>query len=281
MSTLQTLVPDPSPGAASGLAAWVARHRRHLLLRKLAGACRRYLAWHGNASYDWTTNGEAFVLDTVARFGPRVIVDAGANIGEWSLAAAARCPDAIIHAFEIAPPTFATLAARMAGKPAIVCRNIGLGDHAGTVKLRHYADLPALTTASGYPHPYPSGEIEAPVMRGDDYAAKEGIERIDFLKMDVEGMEPAVLEGFSALFARDAIDVVQFEYGQVNVLNHFLLRDFHEWFCARGFVVGKIYPGYVDFRPYAFADEDFVGPNFLACRRSRSSLLQALAGSAG
>jgi hypothetical protein len=30
--------------------------------------------------------------------------------------------------------------------------------------------------------------------------------------------------------------------------------------------VGKIYPDYVDFRDYDLSDEDFLGPNYLACR---------------
>jgi hypothetical protein len=144
------------------------------------------------------------------------------------------------------------------------------------VLLRHFDGAPALTTASDYPHPLPSVSIVGRTRRGDDYAREAGIERIDFLKIDVEGMEERVLRGFSGMFDRQAIDVVQFEYGRVNILNRFLLRDAYEFFTACGFVVGKIYPSYVDFRDYALGDEDFLGPNFLACRAARSDYLHAL-----
>jgi len=59
--------------------------------------------------------------------------------------------------------------------------------------------------------------------------------------------------------------LVQFEYGRVNILTHFLLRDFYELFARFGYVVGKIYPDHVDFRSYDLGDEDFLGPNYFAC----------------
>ena len=43
-------------------------------------------------------------------------------------------------------------------------------------------------------------------------------------------------------------------------MTHFLLYDFYEFFETRGYVVGKIYPNYVDFRAYDLNDEDFLGP---------------------
>jgi hypothetical protein len=52
--------------------------------------------------------------------------------------------------------------------------------------------------------------------------------------------------------------------------------DFHEYFEARGYAVGKIYPRGVDFRPYAVSDEDFRGPNYLACRKDKPEYIQRL-----
>lgn len=254
----------------------VGRHRRHAVARAIAGLCRRYQHWYGNVNYELESNGEGTVLETLGRFSPRVIFDVGANVGDWSRAAAARCPTATIHAFEIAPPTFERLRENVADLPSVHCHSFGLSDVEESVTLRHFAAAPALTTATSYPHPLPSVTLVGRARRGDDYAAEAGIDRIDLLKIDVEGMERRVLDGFAAMFAREAIDVVQFEYGRVNILNKFLLRDAYEFFAARGFAVGKIYPSYVDFRDYDLADEDFLGPNFLACRVARTDYLRAL-----
>ncbi|HEX4780376.1 MAG TPA: FkbM family methyltransferase [Usitatibacter sp.] len=270
----------PPSGRPPALARFIARHRRGFVPRKLAGLARRYLDWHRNVNYDIETNGEVFVLETLQAFRPRVLFDAGANMGDWTRAACSRHPEAQVHAFEISPPTFQALVANVGSNPRVHCNNVGLSDKDGPITIRHYDGLSALTTATAYPHPFRYSEIAARTVRGDEHAARNGIAHIDLLKIDVEGMEEAVLRGFDALFARQAIDLVQFEYGRVAILNHFLLADFHAFFRERGYVLGKVYPGYVDFRDYDHGDEDFLGPNFLACRKDLSDYLRAFSAGA-
>ena len=257
-------------------ALFVARRRRNLAVRKFAGLCRRYLSWFGNLSYDVQTNGEGFVLQRVAEFRPNILFDVGANVGEWSIAAKSYCPKAEIHAFEVSPPTFDTLSQNLKQLDGVHCVRLGLSDAPGPVNIHHYDAVPSLSTCMVYPHPFASTEIVGELTTGDAYTAARGITHIDFLKIDVEGMEDRVLRGFGALFQRRAIQLVQFEYGRVNILSRFLLRDFYEFFRQYGYVVGKIYPDYVDFREYDLSDEDFMGPNYLACREEDSQYLRAL-----
>jgi Methyltransferase FkbM domain len=101
---------------------------------------------------------------------------------------------------------------------------------------------------------------------GDEFLAREGISQVDFLKLDVEGAEHLVLEGLEGYLREQRIRLVQFEYGRVNILTHFLLRDFYQLFAKYGYAVGKVFPDYVEFREYELKDEDFLGPNYLACR---------------
>jgi FkbM family methyltransferase len=256
----------------------VARKRRTFPARSLAAFCRRYLAWYANVNYDLQTNGETFVLDRLAHFDPTVLFDVGANLGDWTAAARTLCPGAAVHAFEISPPTFTRLAARFSSDPLVHLNPAGLSDSEGTIEIRHYEGLEALTTAVDYPHPFPFQTLRARVTTGAAYAASCGVQHIDLLKIDVEGMEEQVLAGFDPLFQRQAIDLVQFEYGRVSILTGFLLRHFYCFFEQRGFLVGKIYPEYVDFRAYSMEDEDFLGPNYLACRRDKPEYLQALRG---
>ena len=127
----------------------------------------------------------------------------------------------------------------------------------------------------------PSETRECPVTTGDLYCSEHGIERIDFLKVDVEGAEREVLNGFSRMLDERRITAVQFEYGLVNIRSHVLLADFHELFESAGFAVGKIFPDGVDFRAYEIQrDEDFTGPNYLAVQRERQDLIDALRGTA-
>ncbi len=256
------------------LVSAIALRRRGGFTRKVANLCRRYLDAFHNLNYDPESNGEGFVLSQLAGVEPDIIFDAGANVGDWTELATRHCQNARVFSFEISEPTFQQLKKRTSAWPKVECVNRGLSDHSGSVQIRHYDDLPVLTTATAYPHPLPYREVTAPVIRGDEFAQSHGIDSINLLKIDVEGMEEQVLLGFSDLFDRQAIDVVQFEYGRVSILTGFLLRHFYEFFEERGFVVGKIYPNYVDFRPYQLEDEDFIGPNFLACRRSLAGHLR-------
>jgi hypothetical protein len=119
--------------------------------------------------------------------------------------------------------------------------------------------------------------VSARITTGDQFCAQHGFDRIDFLKLDVEGSEYEVLRGFESMLSLGAVDVLQFEYGYVNVLTKHLLRDFHQLLETAGMVVGKIYTDHVDFRTYKH-HEDFLGPNFLAVRRSQERLIATLSG---
>ena len=85
-----------------------------------------------------------------------------------------------------------------------------------------------------------------------------------------------VLNGFDAAFRAGQIDVIQFEYGKVNIITHFLLRDFYEFLEPRGYSVGKLFPDHVDFRSYDLEDEDFLGPNYVAVRTTRADIIDTL-----
>jgi FkbM family methyltransferase len=243
-----------------------ARARRNPVLATTAKLCRQYLKWFGNASYKPARNGERWLLDTL-RSGPmRTIVDVGANIGNWSLMAAELFPQATIYALEVVPATAATLRSRAGRQPHIKALNLGLADQNGTMKLNYDPRASAHATYTDYPHSWTGERIECPVVQGDTFLKSEGIAEVDFLKLDVEGAEHLVLKGLEDHLRQRSIRFIQFEYGRVNILTHFLLRDFYQLLTGYGYVVGKIFPDYVDFREYELGDEDFIGPNYLACR---------------
>lgn len=258
------------------IGGYVQRNRRNLMVRKAAGICGRYLTWFNNANYDHNTNGEAFVLRTLSRFPVKVVFDVGANIGDWTRIARNTFPQADIHSFEICHKTFESLLGHTKALPGVHCVNLGLADKVGDVKLHYYEKFPALTTIFDYPHGLPSTEVTAGVTTGDRYCETNSIERIDFLKIDVEGMDHLVLGGFTKLLERGAVDVIQFEYGKVSIISKFLLYDFYSMLRQYGYAVGKIFPNFVDFRDYRMTDEDFLGPNYLACRVEKDEYIRAL-----
>jgi FkbM family methyltransferase len=243
-----------------------ARIRNNRVFRTTAKLFRQYLRWFENANYKPARNGERWLLAALSGERIRIVVDVGANVGTWSLMAAKAIPDSTIYALEVVPDTAAALQARVGNHDRIKCFNLGLAAHTGTLSLRYHSAASTHATFTDYPHKWTGERIECPVMRGDEFFAQEGIAEVDFLKLDVEGAEHLVLQGLEDRLREQRVRFVQFEYGRVNILTHFLLRDFYELFATYGYVVGKIYPDYVDFRDYDLSDEDFLGPNYLACR---------------
>ena len=267
--------------------AWLARHllqdRFHGNARMLAGFFQNALAgWHNN-QHQVLLNGEAQLLRRLAPFGPRVVFDVGANDGDWSVACAEALPDADIHAFEIDPTTAAALRDHLATKaPRARVNALGLSDKAGEVSIFLQPGITTQTSLVGPKTAEPGGEVaglESKVVHvktGDAYVTEHQIASIDLLKLDVEGAEPKVLDGFRGCFEQRRITLVQFEYGGVNASIRYLLEDFYHFFRRHGFVVGKLYPEGVAFKEYEVTDEDFRGPNFVACRQDRPDIVAAL-----
>ncbi|MGH6932491.1 MAG: FkbM family methyltransferase [Dongiaceae bacterium] len=135
-------------------------------------------------------------------------LDVGANIGTCTLAMArAVGPNGLVHAFEPQALVFQTLCANLAinGLTQVRAWPWAVGEEAGTARI----PVPALDTDEnfGAVQVQTTGHTEAvPLVRLDDI----GIERAALLKIDVEGMELAVLRGAAALLQR-CRPVVYFE----------------------------------------------------------------------
>jgi FkbM family methyltransferase len=249
-----------------------ARVRHNPVLRTAAKLCRQYLKWFGNASYKPARNGERWVLESLRTETIHTVLDVGANVGNWSLMAAELLPQATIYALEVVPNTAATLRERVGAHDRIRPFSLGLAAETGTLSLQYNEVASTHTTFTDYPHSWAGDRIDCPVMEGDQFLVRQGIDQVDFLKIDVEGAEHLVLQGLEESLRQGRIRFIQFEYGLVNILTHFLLRDFYELFRGYGYAVGKIYPDYVEFRDYDLRDEDFLGPNYLACRPDDKAL---------
>jgi FkbM family methyltransferase len=168
----------------------------------------------------------------------------------------------------------------LAGKPRIRLNNLGLGACEQVIQLHHSGGGDVYATAfplgSGAQGEAPAQVASVRIVSGRDYVKSAGVSKVDFLKMDVEGMEYEVMRGFGDFLASN-VDCIQFEYGVCNIASHYLLRDICSLLFEQGFTVGKVFPKFVDFFDYHFTREDFLGNNFVAVRRERKDLIQLLA----
>lgn len=260
---------------------YLSRYRRSFWVQRVHKVILDLHKGLENQSYRSRKNGEKWVLERLSEVRDiRTVFDVGANKGEWTCMARALFPVADIHAFEIVPDTFEKLNQIAAPDSNIYANAIGLSDQVTNIPVYYDATRPKKATAvdqlSESSEMRESAVCELPVTTGDRYCNEYGIEHIDFLKIDVEGHEPGVLRGFEQMLSRGAIDVIQFEYGFVNIDTGFLLKDFYDYLSRFGMTIGKIYPNHVEFRPYRRTDENFLGPNFLATYPRDRELIKAL-----
>lgn len=140
-----------------------------------------------------------------------VFVDAGANIGAYSVPASRQVgPGGRVVAFEAHPVTYAYLARNVAqnGLGNVVALNNALGSKSGWVEMDYQRSNPGEShVAAGHKPTAPRVEL----VTLDDTLARLGIARIDYLKIDVEGYELEVLRGARGIIDRSPGIVVQTE----------------------------------------------------------------------
>ena len=150
----------------------------------------------------------------------RIIVDAGANVGDSVAVYRAHFPGTTIVAFEPFPAVYEQLAARYASAPEVRPQRMGLSDSSGPRPF--YANDVAVTNSllpiddagrewemTGVPATRPS--LEVPTTTLDQFCADERMATLDILKLDIQGGEGMALRGASALLHRKAIRLIYTE----------------------------------------------------------------------
>ena len=221
-------------------------------------------------SYDIDVNGEQQLLVALSRVlePPICFLDVGANVGDWTARATKAFGAYEGHLFEPAPATFANLSVNLSDDKRLRLNPVALMDEPGIKPFKYYGEnsgKSTLLTGASY-FEQPSTLIDVRSDRGSDYCKRNGIERVNLLKVDAEGADLLVLRGFSEMFETHSIDVVQFEYGYTSADAHTTMKDFFEFFGRRGYVVGPLRRGGVGFKTFEYADNEFrSGPNYVAC----------------
>lgn len=223
---------------------------------------------------EFVLHGEDWILSKLN--GLSTIFDVGCNIGEWTRLARSHHPNSDIHMFEVVPDTFQHMKKNIVLDEKMYANPFGLSSEAGTLDMKYKPSYSAVSTCLRMLRVDDSEYRSGLVMKGDDYVKSRMIDKIDYLKVDVEGAEKMVFEGFSETLKQNKIDIIQFEYGYACILTKWLLMDAYELLGSHGFVLGKYANGRIDFHDYALWREDFQGPDYFAIHRSRPDLLTLL-----
>jgi FkbM family methyltransferase len=180
--------------------------------------------------------------------GQAIAFDIGANVGAFTCLMASF--GQIVHSFEPIPETFCRLRNNvkfngLLGRTHLNC--LAVGKEQGLVAFQveenaaatnHMATAGECLTGAG------TRNQTVAAVSLDGYCASQGIESIDLLKIDVEGMEPYVIEGANKLFrdrrvAAALIEICPVNLHAVRLSPAALYKEF----------------GTVNYSPYALSDE--------------------------
>lgn len=126
-----------------------------------------------------------------------LVFDIGGNIGYYSIALA-KGRNATIHAFEPIESTYKQLVANVyynGVQDRVRINNFGLFDKSGELTFYVYKQDFGNASAAIMHEEKENEKIVCKVEQLDEYVKEQGVERIDFIKLDVEGAEIFALKG--------------------------------------------------------------------------------------
>jgi FkbM family methyltransferase len=198
---------------------WPASDNGDAMARLVRRAVRKLLAgtrW-GRAR---RSRDPFFATQKLIRSRAPLIFDVGAHVGETAARYRALFPDALIHSFEPFPASFESLAATFGADSRVVPHNVAVAETTGaaTLRVNRASVTNSLLESDRRGDDYwgknlldTEGEIAVKTLALDDFCREQRIERVDVLKIDVQGAEYAVLAGARELLARRAVDLIYLE----------------------------------------------------------------------
>jgi hypothetical protein len=116
------------------------------------------------------------------------------------------------------------------------------------------------------------GSVELKTL--DAFAAEQGLDRIDLVKVDTEGHDFFVIQGAGRLLEEGRIRALQFEYTWRWILSRTYLRDVFEFLAGKPYALGKITPEGIEYYPrWDWNLESYVEGNYLVTLKGAAPTL--------
>lgn len=202
---------------------------------------------HSDMNDDPELNGEYYLLNFFLRNNMRrnmILLDVGANVGDWTSTALSVNSSLSVFLFEPSVKIFKKLADRFEGDTRVTCINVGLADTCGKNNFNIFHENAGSNSLFKYPadNVDPIRFEEVSLITGDLFLKKNGIQYVDLMKIDVEGAEICVLNGFLSSFEKRIIKICQIEYGASYISARTYLADVFAFASKTNYKVAKVYP---------------------------------------
>ena len=141
---------------------------------------------------------------------------------------------------------------------------MGFGDKNETIKI--YFDDEAQGSAGAFIKDAKYSE-EIQVDTIDNFCQINKIEKISFLKMDVQGYEYNILVGAKEMLKNGRIECIQFETDEPNIENRIFFKDFWNLLHDKYRLYHSLYNGLIEIKEYHYSLENFNCMNYLAIKK--------------
>lgn len=162
-----------------------------------------------------------------------VILDVGANVGGYSNLIREYNKQVQIYAFEPHYKTFENLQ-KNAVKNQYKALNLACGEKRAKLELYDYEERDGSSHASLYKEAIVELRQSKIVSHAvdvidlDSFLFERNIEKVSLLKLDVEGNEYRVLQGLKKAIDQGKIEVIHFEFNEMNIFSRVFFKDFQD-----------------------------------------------------
>jgi len=178
-----------------------------------------------------------------------VVLDVGANVGNYTCDIFEVNPSSMVYAFEPHPATYSKLTDNMQkfSNNLFKSYNLGVGQEKGVLELFDYADKSGSSHASLYKDVITDlhkGEVESckvEIIALDEFFSRESIQEVDLLKIDTEGNEYKVLLGANTLLKEKKIKAIHIEFNEMNIVSGVTFKNF--WDLLTDYSFYRLLPG--------------------------------------
>lgn len=183
-----------------------------MVLKKISGSVVGILTWPKFSVTSFS------MISGLKKQGliPQTVIDVGANVGQFAIAAAKLFPGVQIHSFEPNPPCATRLRHNVRSLPEIKVYEQALGERSGTVDFHvnthsHSSSILPLAGShlDAFPEARESGVIRVPLSTLDEVFSGIKLAGPVLLKLDVQGYELPALQGGKAFLQQ--VDYVLLE----------------------------------------------------------------------
>ena len=236
-------------------------------LWKMLNSLSLYGMNYGVASGYADYSGELYIIKQLKKdMENGIVFDVGANIGDWSKFVIDEYKDLNykLYMFEPSLITFRGLKENIHEYNNRFFYSIGFGDKKENLKIfydtEEQGSASILTKNAKF-----SEDIKIDTI--DAFCKEHKIDKIDFLKMDVQGYEYNILLGAEDMLLNGKIKFIQFEFDEPNIENRIFFKDFWDLLSGKYDIYHSVYNGLVKVEKYHYSLENYNCINYLAVNK--------------